>query len=182
MLNIGNGTVSFYLPHKSLFWHLWFLYKDPLKPTNVMKDNHNWLAHFSSALLSLLLLMTVDSTKTVAASTNQQCGNLLQETLKITRIVHKESGDLIKTYVSRLQAQNCSTLQYTGRYTCALISYVGWFLSFFPLFAESRSRGNVRALLQGVGERHPWSQHLWAGSPSKDSKHLHASPSFPPTF
>lgn len=83
---------------------MWFLYKVPLKPTNVMKDNYNWLAHFSSALLSLLLLMTVDSTKTVAASKNPQCGNLLQQTLKISRIVHKESGDLIKIYVSRLQA------------------------------------------------------------------------------
>uniref|UniRef100_A0A3B4FMP8 Ciliary neurotrophic factor n=1 Tax=Pundamilia nyererei TaxID=303518 RepID=A0A3B4FMP8_9CICH len=52
----------------------------------------------AATLLSLLLLMTVDSTKTVALSTNQQCGTLLQQTLKITRIVHKESGDLIKTY------------------------------------------------------------------------------------
>ncbi|XP_030598986.1 IL-6 subfamily cytokine M17 [Archocentrus centrarchus] len=51
-----------------------------------------------ATLLSLLLLMTVDSTKNVAASKNQHCGDDLQQTLKLTRLVHKESGDLIKTY------------------------------------------------------------------------------------
>ncbi|CAI5666871.1 IL-6 subfamily cytokine M17 [Oreochromis niloticus] len=56
------------------------------------------LMETAATLLSLLLLMTVDSTKTVAASKNPQCGNLLQQTLKISRIVHKESGDLIKIY------------------------------------------------------------------------------------
>lgn len=131
-----------YKKNKSLFW---FLCKDPLKPTNVMKDNHNWLAHFSSALLSLLLLMTVDSTKTVALSTNQQCGNLLQRTLKITRIVHKESGDLIKTYVSRLQAQNCSTLPVYWQIClctyklCRLIPFL------FPLVCRKPLKGKCQS-------------------------------------
>lgn len=44
--------------------------------------------------------MAVDSTKTVAASRNQECGNSLQQTLKLTRLAQKESVDLIKTYVS----------------------------------------------------------------------------------
>ncbi|KAM9338427.1 IL-6 subfamily cytokine M17 [Symphorus nematophorus] len=52
----------------------------------------------ATALLSLLLVMAVDSTRTVAASRNQQCGNSLQQTLKLTRLVQKESADLIKTY------------------------------------------------------------------------------------
>lgn len=51
------------------------------------------------ALLCLLLIMAVDSTPSVAVSSNQQCGNL-QPTLKLTRLVQKESVDLIKTYVS----------------------------------------------------------------------------------
>lgn len=42
--------------------------------------------------------MAVDSTRTVAASRNQQCGNSLQQTLKLTRLIQKESVDLIKTY------------------------------------------------------------------------------------
>ncbi|XP_044030585.1 IL-6 subfamily cytokine M17 [Siniperca chuatsi] len=52
----------------------------------------------ATTLLSLLLVMAVDSTRTVAASRNQQCGNSLQQTLKLTRLVQKESVDLIKTY------------------------------------------------------------------------------------
>ncbi|CAG5867448.1 unnamed protein product [Menidia menidia] len=52
----------------------------------------------SARLLSLLLLMAVDSTKIVAASTNQQCGNAMQQSWKLTRLAHKESVDLIKTY------------------------------------------------------------------------------------
>ncbi|XP_023153701.2 IL-6 subfamily cytokine M17 [Amphiprion ocellaris] len=52
----------------------------------------------ATTLLSLLLIMAVDSTKTVAASRNQQCGNALLQTLKLTRLVRKESTDLIKTY------------------------------------------------------------------------------------
>ncbi|XP_034565683.1 IL-6 subfamily cytokine M17 isoform X2 [Notolabrus celidotus] len=42
--------------------------------------------------------MAVDSTRIVAASRNQQCGNSLQQTLKLTRLIQKESVDLIKTY------------------------------------------------------------------------------------
>uniref|UniRef100_UPI0037E75BDF IL-6 subfamily cytokine M17 n=1 Tax=Semicossyphus pulcher TaxID=241346 RepID=UPI0037E75BDF len=52
----------------------------------------------ATTLLSLLLLMAVDSTRTVAASRNQQCGSSLQQTLKLTRLIQKESVDLIKTY------------------------------------------------------------------------------------
>ncbi|XP_045923203.1 IL-6 subfamily cytokine M17 [Micropterus dolomieu] len=52
----------------------------------------------ATTLLSLLLVMAVDSTRTVAASRNQQCGNSLQQTLKLTRLIQKESVDLIKTY------------------------------------------------------------------------------------
>lgn len=44
--------------------------------------------------------MAVDSTRTVAASRNQECGNSLQQTVKLTRLIQKESVDLIKTYVS----------------------------------------------------------------------------------
>ncbi|XP_070706510.1 IL-6 subfamily cytokine M17 [Pempheris klunzingeri] len=51
----------------------------------------------ATTLLSLLLVMAVDSTRTVAASRNQQCGNSVQ-TLKLTRLIQKESVDLIKTY------------------------------------------------------------------------------------
>ncbi|KAM7369012.1 hypothetical protein PAMP_013311 [Pampus punctatissimus] len=42
--------------------------------------------------------MAVDSTRTVAASRDQECGNTLQQTLKLTRLAQKESVDLIKTY------------------------------------------------------------------------------------
>ncbi|XP_028458389.1 IL-6 subfamily cytokine M17 [Perca flavescens] len=52
----------------------------------------------ATTLLSLLLVMAVDSTRTVAASRNQQCGNPLQQTLKLSRLIQKESVDLIKTY------------------------------------------------------------------------------------
>ncbi|TKS84485.1 hypothetical protein D9C73_018747 [Collichthys lucidus] len=52
----------------------------------------------AATLLSLLLVMAVDSTRTVAASRTQQCGNTLQQTLKLTRLIQKESVDLIKTY------------------------------------------------------------------------------------
>ncbi|XP_058474082.1 IL-6 subfamily cytokine M17 [Solea solea] len=52
----------------------------------------------ATTLLSLLLVMAVYSTRTVAASRNQQCGNSLQQTVRLTRLVQKESVDLIKTY------------------------------------------------------------------------------------
>ncbi|CAN9504864.1 unnamed protein product [Ophioblennius macclurei] len=52
----------------------------------------------ATALLSLLLLMAVDSTKAVAAGRSQPCGSALQQALKITRLVQKESVELIKTY------------------------------------------------------------------------------------
>ncbi|XP_071322237.1 IL-6 subfamily cytokine M17 [Trachinotus anak] len=52
----------------------------------------------ATTLLSVLLVMAVDSTRIVAASRNQQCGNSLQQTLRLTRLTLKESVDLIKTY------------------------------------------------------------------------------------
>ncbi|KAM3874283.1 IL-6 subfamily cytokine M17 [Diretmus argenteus] len=50
------------------------------------------------ALLSLLLVMAVDSTRAVTRCRTQQCGSSLQQTLKLTRLIHKESVDLIKVY------------------------------------------------------------------------------------
>ncbi|XP_071401639.1 IL-6 subfamily cytokine M17 [Centroberyx affinis] len=52
----------------------------------------------ATTLLSLLLVMAVDSTRTVTLCRNQQCGNSLQQTLKLTRLIHKESVDLIRIY------------------------------------------------------------------------------------
>ncbi len=95
-----------------------------------MQDNLNWPVPFSSALLSLLLVMAVDSTRTVAASRNLQCGNFLQQTLKLTRLVQKESVDLIKTYVSAesdikllllIQVIQCSTFKH-NMHCCLFLS------------------------------------------------------------
>ncbi|XP_034048531.1 uncharacterized protein LOC117529780 [Thalassophryne amazonica] len=52
----------------------------------------------ATTLFSLLLLMAVTSTKATTEGDDQQCGNSLQLSLKLTRIIHKESGDLIKIY------------------------------------------------------------------------------------
>ncbi|MED6247586.1 hypothetical protein ATANTOWER_009127 [Ataeniobius toweri] len=52
----------------------------------------------AATLLCFLLLLAVDSTKTVAASRNQECGYDLQQTLRLSRQVHKETGNLIKKY------------------------------------------------------------------------------------
>ncbi|KAL3041743.1 hypothetical protein OYC64_019843 [Pagothenia borchgrevinki] len=52
----------------------------------------------ATTLLSLLLVMAFDSSRTVAASRNQQCGNSVQQSLKLSRLLQKESVDLIKTY------------------------------------------------------------------------------------
>ncbi|XP_008284715.1 IL-6 subfamily cytokine M17 [Stegastes partitus] len=65
---------------------------------HVKSMNFQQFMESATTLLSLLLIMAVDSTRTVAASRNQQCGNALQQTLKLTRLVRKESTDLIKTY------------------------------------------------------------------------------------
>ncbi|TWW66070.1 IL-6 subfamily cytokine M17 [Takifugu flavidus] len=51
----------------------------------------------AAALLCLRLAVAVDSTGGVMASGAQDCA-LVQQTLKITRLAHKESADLIKTY------------------------------------------------------------------------------------
>ncbi|KAK5900928.1 hypothetical protein CgunFtcFv8_025848 [Champsocephalus gunnari] len=52
----------------------------------------------ATTLLSLLLVMAFDSSRTVAASRNQQCGDYVQKSLKLSRLLQKESVDLIKTY------------------------------------------------------------------------------------
>ncbi|CAL8281243.1 IL-6 subfamily cytokine M17 isoform X1 [Gadus morhua] len=53
---------------------------------------------FPSALLSLLLVMAVHSSRTVSLSRSQNCGTPLQQSLKLTRLIHKESVELIRTY------------------------------------------------------------------------------------
>ncbi|XP_031133809.1 IL-6 subfamily cytokine M17 [Sander lucioperca] len=65
---------------------------------HVKSMNFQQFMEQATTLLSLLLVMAVDSTRTVAASRNQQCGNPLQQTLKLSRLIQKESVDLIKTY------------------------------------------------------------------------------------
>ncbi|KAK2819144.1 hypothetical protein Q5P01_024705 [Channa striata] len=45
-----------------------------------------------------LSCLVMASTKTVAASRNQQCMKSLQQTLKLTKLIQKESVELIKTY------------------------------------------------------------------------------------
>ncbi|KAF7666286.1 hypothetical protein LDENG_00114150 [Lucifuga dentata] len=65
---------------------------------HVKNMNFLQLMEAAKTLLSLLLVVAVDSTRSVTPSRNQQCGNSLQQTLKLTRLVHKESVDLIKTY------------------------------------------------------------------------------------
>uniref|UniRef100_A0A8C5D842 Ciliary neurotrophic factor n=1 Tax=Gouania willdenowi TaxID=441366 RepID=A0A8C5D842_GOUWI len=52
----------------------------------------------TTTFISLSLLMAVDSTKTVAVRRNQACGNALQQTLKITKLLQKESIDLTNIY------------------------------------------------------------------------------------
>ncbi|XP_076020203.1 IL-6 subfamily cytokine M17 [Genypterus blacodes] len=65
---------------------------------HVKNMNFHQLMETATAFLSLLLVMAVDSTTSVTPSGNQQCGNSLQQTLKQTRLMQKESVDLIKTY------------------------------------------------------------------------------------
>ncbi|XP_040052770.1 IL-6 subfamily cytokine M17 [Gasterosteus aculeatus] len=63
----------------------------------------------ATTLLSLLLVMAVDSSRTVAATRNQQCENSLQQTWRIARLVQKESVELIKTYKTS-QGENAELL------------------------------------------------------------------------
>ncbi|XP_062269043.1 IL-6 subfamily cytokine M17 isoform X2 [Platichthys flesus] len=66
---------------------------------HVQRMSFQQFMELTTTLLPLLLVMAVDSTRTVAASSsNQQCGNSLQRTLKLTRLAQKESVLLIKTY------------------------------------------------------------------------------------
>nr|XP_057920279.1 IL-6 subfamily cytokine M17 [Doryrhamphus excisus] len=51
----------------------------------------------ATKLFALLLLLVVQSSNS-ASSRNQQCGSSLQQTLKLTRLIQKESVELIKTY------------------------------------------------------------------------------------
>lgn len=100
------------------------------------------------ALLCLLLIMAVDSTPSVAVSSNQQCGNL-QPTLKLTRLVQKESVDLIKTYVStgpRKKEKCCIWLCWVkSPCVCVcvcfmLTSYMGYISGFFFLIPNLGSK------------------------------------------
>ncbi|XP_068609299.1 IL-6 subfamily cytokine M17 [Brachionichthys hirsutus] len=52
----------------------------------------------AAAFLSLLLLMAVHSSRAEAVRGNLQCGNFLQQMLGQTRLIHKESANLIKLY------------------------------------------------------------------------------------
>ncbi|XP_015240602.1 PREDICTED: uncharacterized protein LOC107091287 [Cyprinodon variegatus] len=52
----------------------------------------------AATLLCFLLLLAVDTTKTVEAGKNQGCDSDLQKTQKLTRLIHKQTGDLIKAY------------------------------------------------------------------------------------
>ncbi|XP_060934947.1 IL-6 subfamily cytokine M17 isoform X1 [Limanda limanda] len=65
---------------------------------HVKRMSFQQFMELTTTLLSLLLVMAVDSTRTVAASSSQECGNSLQQTLKLTRLAQKESVLLIKTY------------------------------------------------------------------------------------
>ncbi|XP_053267905.1 IL-6 subfamily cytokine M17 isoform X2 [Pleuronectes platessa] len=68
----------------------------------VQRMSFQQFMELTTTLLPLLLVMAVDSTRTVAASSsNQQCGNSLQQTLKLTRLAQKESVLLIKTYAAQ---------------------------------------------------------------------------------
>ncbi|XP_054613395.1 IL-6 subfamily cytokine M17 [Dunckerocampus dactyliophorus] len=51
----------------------------------------------ATTLLALLLLLVAQSSKT-ASSKSQPCGGFLQQTLRLTRLIQKESVELIKTY------------------------------------------------------------------------------------
>lgn len=148
-------------------------------------DIFNWPVPFSSALLSVLLLLAVDSTKTVAATRNQQCGNPLQQTLRLSKLLQKESVDLIKTYVSTDINLQCFVLVLRPHLLLLLVhfqmSLIGCVASLISVFAESLSRRHVGALLQGVRKQHPGPQHLWLGGLGEDSEHLHTTPSLPPT-
>ncbi|XP_060934955.1 IL-6 subfamily cytokine M17 isoform X2 [Limanda limanda] len=68
---------------------------------HVKRMSFQQFMELTTTLLSLLLVMAVDSTRTVAASSSQECGNSLQQTLKLTRLAQKESVLLIKTYAAQ---------------------------------------------------------------------------------
>ncbi|XP_068191128.1 IL-6 subfamily cytokine M17 [Antennarius striatus] len=52
----------------------------------------------AATFLFLLLLMAVDSSRPAPVRENLQCGNFLQQMLRQTRVINKESADLIKLY------------------------------------------------------------------------------------
>ncbi|XP_010875930.1 IL-6 subfamily cytokine M17 isoform X2 [Esox lucius] len=51
--------------------------------------------------LSLMLVVAIHPSDAGAACGNTPCGPSLQRSLKLTRLMHKESGDLLKTYASQ---------------------------------------------------------------------------------
>lgn len=55
-------------------------------------------------LVSLLLLMALQPSRGTPPCRSQNCGVPLQQSLKLTRLIHKESVELIRTYVSPVGA------------------------------------------------------------------------------
>ncbi|KAG7272848.1 hypothetical protein CRUP_029288 [Coryphaenoides rupestris] len=51
-----------------------------------------------SVLVSLLLLMAIQPSRTAPPCRSENCGVPLQQSLKLTRLIHKESVELIRTY------------------------------------------------------------------------------------
>lgn len=153
-------------------------------PPQWIKDKLNWPVPFSSALLSLLLIMAVDSTRGVAASSNQECGNPLLQTLRLTKLIRTESVDLLRTYVSadiKLLYLILNPILTLWK-ACRLHFLLNMILTIIFLSAESLPRRTLRAFLQGLVERSPWPQHLRPGVLAEDSEHLYATPSLPPAF
>ncbi|XP_037340999.2 IL-6 subfamily cytokine M17 [Pungitius pungitius] len=71
----------------------------------------------ATTLLSLLLVMAVDSSRTVAATRNPHCGIPLQQTLNLARLVQKESVNLIQTYKASQGGQADVLCEASFKYT-----------------------------------------------------------------
>ncbi|XP_012704805.2 IL-6 subfamily cytokine M17 [Fundulus heteroclitus] len=65
---------------------------------HVKSMNFQQRAETAATLLCFLLLLAVDSTKTVAAARNRECSSDLERTLRLTKLIHRQTGVLIKTY------------------------------------------------------------------------------------
>ncbi|XP_038827283.1 IL-6 subfamily cytokine M17 [Salvelinus namaycush] len=56
------------------------------------------ISQAARTLLSLLLVAAIDSVSAAVVCRKQPCGSSLQRSLKLTKLIHKESVDLLKTY------------------------------------------------------------------------------------